>query len=164
MLAPTAADVRARLPATVDLAAVGYPAPTVAGAVDPLEYVVARARRVFERITGLTIATIEAADADLANPAIDGLTMLAANEGSEDRLETVADFDLIQSFAAGSYNEQRRDPGDPGRRITAWPWLNDILWLLMTDEKRAEWETALNPDKPNAPAFSVSEVDWYGGM
>lgn len=81
---------------------------------------------------------------------------------SPDIIETVADFDLIKSFSAGSYSETRRDAEDAmkAKMINAWPLLNDLLMRMLTPDKYDFW---LERWGQRPPAFEMTEVDWGAG-
>lgn len=158
---PTAELVRAWSPPTLDWAALGYPE---GGAPDPLEQLVAEAVGDFRRITGLSFAAVPADDEALAQKAIRGLTALGAAQATEDYAETLADFDLIQSFSAGEYTETRRSAEDArkARALVAWPWLSDLLWGLLTDDQHDYYVEYFGGQ--NRPAFEITEVDWGDRM
>jgi hypothetical protein len=83
-----------------------------------------------------------------------------AMQATPEYLETLSDFDHIQSFSAGPYSETRRSPGDAmkARMLNAWPWLSDLLWRMLTPDQYDYWISFFSGD--NAPAFAVTEVDW----
>jgi hypothetical protein len=115
----------------------------------------------FKRITGQTdFAAIPADDEPIVNQAVTGLAEMAVNQSSAEYLETLSDWDLIQSFNAGNYSETHRSPDDArkARMLVAWPWLSDLLWGLLTPEKYDYWVSFFGGQ--NAPAFAVTEVDW----
>jgi len=83
-----------------------------------------------------------------------------------DQAETAAD-ELVQSFSAGAYTEARRGYGDykaanEALLVNKWPALNDLLWMLMTDAKRAYWRSHLSG--VTTPAWGVVEVDWSNAL
>lgn len=122
---------------------------------------VAIAISTFKRYTGVDLALVSADDEPVVQHAITGLAELLAYQASPDYMETLADFDLLQSFNAGNYSETRRSPKDArdARLLVAWPWLSDLLWGLMTPEKYDYW---LSMFGVMPPAFEVTEVDWSG--
>lgn len=98
----------------------------------------------------------------LAVAAVRKLTEILAFQAQEDRAEAFQDFDLIQSFSAGSYNETRRSADDFRKLQPMLLW--SLLGAYMTPEKR-DWfmevnGEALGIDATKIPAFEVSEVDW----
>lgn len=68
--------------------------------------------------------------------------------------------DYIQSFSAGPYSESRHDPTRRGesRMINPWQELNDLLWLLLTEDRYSFWVSLLQ--NVHTPGFEVTEVDW----
>lgn len=80
-------------------------------------------------------------------------------QAQADAIETASD-DTLQSFSAGGYSETRHDATRRGesKMLNPWQALNDILWMLMTDDKLDYWNYRLAG--LNAPAWSVTEVDW----
>ena len=119
----------------------------------------------FKRFTGLDFAQVPVADEPRIRRAVRGLSELLWIQDSPEYIETVADFDLIQSFNAGPYSENRRSPEDArkARLLVAWPWLSDLLWGLMTPDAYAEWDVFFSEDGGTSPAWGVQEVDWGGG-
>lgn len=149
--APTAAQILEW--SNVDFAALGYPdAPS-------LGFVVDRANAALEQVSGQTWASMPANFVKLAEQAVQGLTEQLAYRSTEEYAETLSDWDLIQSFSAGGYSETRRSPDDmfKARLLNAWPWLSDLLWLMLSDDKRDYW---LGFFGGSQPAFEVTEVDW----
>lgn len=122
--------------------------------------VVARAGAAFLRITGQTWAAIPTDLEPSVEQAVQGLAELTILQSSADNLETLADFDLIKSFSAGPYSETRRDGADAmkARMLVAWPWLNELLWGLLSPDKYDYWVSFFGGI--NAPAFAVTEMDW----
>lgn len=172
MNVPDGADVRAWTPITVDWSDYGYDEADD----DPLDQPAAMAASTFSIITGHSWATIESSLDTVSPPLTDtdllpvvqrivaGLTLMQVAQSQPDYLETLADFDLIQSFSAGAYSETRRSPGDAlkARMLVAWPWLSDALWSIMTPDKYDEWVERIT-GVPR-PASAVTEVAWnaYG--
>lgn len=88
--------------------------------------------------------------------------MLTA-QSTPEYLETLADFDLIKAFTAGSYSETRRDADDAekaSKLLAAWPNVVAALLDAMTPEKREEY-LALVSGKA-IPAVGYTDVDWAG--
>jgi hypothetical protein len=146
VIVPTSATIRTWTPTTVDYAALGYPE----GTPDPLQTLVEESLAQLRRFTGWALADVAVEDEPLFRRAAWMLTYLAAAEVTEDRLDTLADFDLLKSFGAGNYNETRRDLGElaKARMLVPWPSLNTLLWDLMTDEARDKWEDYFGTDRP----------------
>lgn len=118
----------------------------------------------FTKITGQELATVAAADVPLVTYAIRGLAEMVTLQSAPEYLDTLADFDLIQSFNAGPYSETRRNPADAvkARLLVAWPWLSELLWGLLTPDKYDYWIQFFSGQ--NAPAFEITEVDWSAGQ
>ena len=149
MDAPTATTIRLWMPASVDFGALGY---------DDDEQLQQRIDEVIaqlRRFTCRSLPDIVVEDEPLYRRALWMLTYLSMIEMSEDRLDTLADFDLIKSFGAGNYNEVRRDFAEmfKARMLVPWGALNTLLWDLMTDECRERWEEHF--DAANAPWFEI---------
>lgn len=156
-MVPTAADIRDW--SNVDFADLAYPAP-VSG-TDRLQRLVDRALEYVHEVTGRTAATIPTELTNTYEEAVQRRTEQLAHKSSEDEAETAADFDTINNFSAGSYNETRRGLKDVGdaKVINIWPHLNDLLWRLATADRRDEWEDFWAGGE-NLPAFAVTEMDW----
>lgn len=146
---PTVATIREWTPATVDYDALGY------GDDAELQKRVDEVIPQLRRFTGWTLADVPDEDAPLFRRALWMLTYLAAAETTEDRLDTLADFDLLKSFGAGSYNETRRDPDEmfKARMLVPWAALNTLLWDLMNEDARARWDEWFAGSQ--VPAFSI---------
>ncbi|MET0604401.1 MAG: hypothetical protein ABW167_20615 [Baekduia sp.] len=154
MDAPTTTDVLART--ELDLLTEASEA--------KLAIIVATANALFLRFTGQEWATVEEPLEPLVHRAVQGLSELTAYQQSEDYLETLSDFDLIQNFSAGPYSETRRNPAEAAkaRLIVPWPWLSALLWQLLTPDKYDYWVDFFAGTV--APAFAVQEVDWAGDV
>jgi hypothetical protein len=159
-MALTAANIREW--SKVDFAALGYAEPT---GYDPdgLTLLVNRAIEYVLSVTGLTATTIPSTMTATYDEAVQRRTEQLAYKSQEDEAETAADFELIASFGAGSYNESRRGMEDQRKAqvINPWPHLNDLLWRLSTEDRRDEWEDYWAGATGNRPAFEVTEMDWY---
>ena len=119
----------------------------------------------FRRFTGVDFASVPARPWSRGWRRVRrGLSEMLWIQDSPEYIETAADFDLIQSFNAGPYSENRRSPDDArkARMLVAWPWLSDLLWGLMTPESYEEWDAFFSDDGGTAPAWGVQEVDWGG--
>lgn len=134
-----------------------------AAPIDEAERTTSRAISSFKRFTGLDFATVSADDAPEIQRAVQGLAELLTVQDSADYLETLADWDLLLSFSAGSYSETRRSAEDAykARMLVAWPWLNSLLWGLMTPEKYDQWIIFFGAP---APAWGTQEVEWGAGQ
>ena len=153
---PTVAAVREWTPTTINYGNLGYGLADP----DPLADIAGQGAALFALITGRTYATIPAELEPLVRRAVAGLTYMQVVQSQPDYLETLADFDLIQSFSAGSYSETRRSAEDAlkARMLVPWGWLNDLLKLLLTPEKADYWDEQFSGE--HAPAWEVTEVDW----
>ena len=153
MVAPTASEVRGW--SKVNFVALGYAANA------DLQVLVDRANANFFLTTGREFATLPTELVPLVQQSVQGLTEQSAYRAQEDNIETLSDFDLISSFGAGPYNETRRSPEEmmKARMINAWPWLNRLLWDLLTPEKYDYWTFFFSGEF--APAFAVTEMNWY---
>lgn len=156
----TIEQLRALIPEAIDLGALGL---EVADP-DPIAEPYAIAVASFPGYTGHELAALPAALDPLARRALVLLTLRQAQDLSADRLETLADFDLLQNFSAGGYSESRRSADDALKLqmlgLTGWPGLDSLLIGLMTPEKREELDA--RQSGVNAPAFAVGEPDWGG--
>lgn len=130
-----------------------------------LAVLVTRACDYVEQVTGRLIdASFPPALSGTCQDAVQRRVEQVAYQTQPDYVETGAD-DQVVSFTASSYSETRRD--DPARargqtsgrpKVNPWGALNDLLWLLMTDDMRDYWLGLLSGI--NTPAFEVTEVDW----
>lgn len=128
-----------------------------------LTILIARSVAYIGQVTGRDLPGMPTALETIAQETIQRRTEQLAFQYQEDAVDTGAD-ELISTFSAGSYSETKRDPQDfagvPGMipPVNRWPALNDLLWLLMTDDKRDEWRALLTDE--TVPSFEVTEVDW----
>lgn len=124
-----------------------------------LQLLIDRATADVMRWTGQTLAGMPTEFETTADEAIQRATEYKALQEQEEVLETLADFDLIQSFNVTGYSETRRSAEDAmkAHMIVAWPLLNDLLWSLATDDMKDEWYEKWGRIQP---AFEVTEVDW----
>lgn len=153
MVAPTAAEVRGW--SKLDFDALGYDD-------TQLQVLVDRSVANFANTTGRPVdSNIPTEIVPLVQQAIQGLTEQAAYRAQEDNLETLSDFDLISTFSAGPYSETRRSPDEmmKARMINAWPWLNRLLWDLLTPDKYDYWVFFFSGQL--APSFAVTEMNWF---
>jgi hypothetical protein len=176
--APTAADVRAH--SLVNFDEFGYPEDTP----DPLQYVVDQANawltivtgRYYPPVTDPPTTTTGDRMLPLMDQAVRMRTEQIVMQSQQDNVETAGDFDLIQSFSAGSYSETRRDNMKNSQMINPWPALNNLLWLLLgltpeeiaaggnpaVDARRDYWLWLMTGVQP--PAWATVEVDWAQGL
>lgn len=128
-----------------------------------IQELVDRAESTFWRITGQTLDQIDAQDAPLVRRVIQGLTEQIAMASSSDTLDTMADWDLIQSFSAGSYSETRRSADDmfKSRMLNAVPWISDALWSMLTPERYEHYLQFFTG--VNTPAWQAGDVYWAEG-
>lgn len=126
---------------------------------DGIQRLIERAVSDVQRWTGRTLASMPADLEVTAQEAVQRATEWKAIRESEEVLETLGDFDLIQNFSVTGYSETRRSAEDAmkARMIVAWPLLNDLLRSLLTDDMEDEW---LERWGAITPAFAVTEVDW----
>jgi hypothetical protein len=126
-----------------------------------LQRLIVRAGAALRRLTGRDLAVdVPDYEEPLFQQALQGLTEQLAFQTQQENLETLSDFDLIQSFSAGPYSETRRSPKEAfeARMLNAWPWLNSLLWSILSPDMLDYWEAFFGGSTP--PAWSVSEVDW----
>lgn len=139
MQIPTAADLRAIT--QINWAGLGYgtPVPTP----DPLEDAVTLAVAVIETYTGRDLSALDDAspEAILARRLIPMMVVWLETPASTGYGAAGGYYSEIQSFSVPGYSETRKtseNVGD-GRSwyFVRWPALDDLLWLLATDEKKA---------------------------
>jgi hypothetical protein len=96
----------------------------------------------------------------LMNQAIQLRTEQITMQGVRGHVASAGQNEVVSSFSAGSYSESRREPGhSKGQQyINTWPQLDELLWMLMTDDRRGDWMEAITGQ--TAPAFWVEEVEW----
>ena len=158
MAAPTAEEIAER--SKVDFDTLGF------GDEDDLQRLVDLAVSMVGRWTGQTWTDTGvysdwppgAGTEPMAQHIVMQLVEYLAYRSQEDVVETLADFDLISSFTAGSYSETRRGGKDAQEASRAI--LGNLLWPLMSYDKQDEWTQMIGGI--NAPAFAVTEVDWSG--
>jgi hypothetical protein len=162
MDAPDAATIRTLLPPTLNLGGYGYAPPVPPATADPLAPFVDVAVALLPEMIGYTLGTVPAAKEPLVRMVIAGLALRSALDLTPDRLETLADFDLLASFSAGSYSETRRSADDAEKiqklGLTGWPWLDFLLRQAMSPEKLEELQALILGINP--PADAVTEVAW----
>ncbi len=123
-LIPTALDVREW--SLLEFDQYGW-----AGSPDPLQ------RLVDVQIVAVENAVKKKFDSDtepavlsMMQEAVKLATEWAAVRAAPENIEAVADFDIIKSFRAGSYSEERRSMHDSAE-YHPWPALNDLLKAIV---------------------------------
>lgn len=161
MIAPTTAEIRAW--SKVSFEDLEYEEPG-GSKPDPLDVLVGRAIEYVLDVTGRTLEDIPTTLEWTAKEAVQRRVEQLAFQQADDHVETASD-ELIKSFGAGSYNEAKRDilelSPSQSKHVNPWHLLHDLLWRLMTDEKREWWEEQM--DGKHRPAFAITEVDWEIG-
>ena len=150
MIAPTVAEVKAW--SKVDFASLDF-------SDDDLTVEVARACDYVADVTGVPLAQVASGLVTTAQEAIQLRVEQTVFHRQEDHVDTAADS-LIANFSAGPYSEAKRDPGQDRKAglVNPWPRLHDLLWRLMTEDKRDEWTEWLGGSP--RPSFEVTEVQW----
>lgn len=145
----------------LDFAEYGYTSNDGPGGIQEL---VDRAESSFWRITGQTIDEIDAKDAPLVRRVIQGMTEQIAMSSSADTLDTMADWDLIQSFSAGPYSETRRSPEDmlKAKMLNPVPWISDALWSMLTPAQYEHYWMFFSG--ANIPAWQATDTYWQDGQ
>lgn len=168
---PTAEDIRAWAPPAYDFRAAGFPAPVPPETADPLDVQVRWAIAYVVATTGRQLLTLDLADPQfpaLAEQAITWRVVQQVAGGARSTLRATFGAPWLKQFTAGSYSETRFAPAELVSKtgVNDLPVLADLLWLLMTDEKRDEWmERVLGRIRPAAvftPGWPGMPVD-HGG-
>lgn len=155
MIAVTAADVRGW--SKLDFDGRGYPT----GGSDPLDIEIERAHAYLEDVTGQVTA-------DIASPSV-----LATKWAEAVQYRTEQQVIWNSDDYAGDSNESAIDISVTGysqRRvgtkeqaprdmINPWPKLNDLLWSLLTDDRREHWLAICGGD--NGAVEVITEHGWY---
>lgn len=156
--APTAEDIREW--SKVDFDELEFEQPE--GGADPLRRVVRKAMLWLQHTTGRLFTEFENETTEeeyLLESMRQAVLMLvehAVYVAQPEHAETSADFNQIRSFSAGSYSETRRGTNERSHGLHPWADLADLIWDLMTEEKR----TAL----VGGPAIKTdSEPQWNVG-
>lgn len=103
-----------------------------------------------QRVTGkLFDSTLSADDLEAMQEAVKMAVEFAALRADPDFIEGAADFDLIKSFTAGSYSEERRSLGEQNNVIHPWPDLNALLIRL-----------GASTGAGGFPSVGAADVDW----
>lgn len=146
-------DANIRSWSKLDWATLGY------GTAGTLGTIVTWSTDYVLAITGRTLADMPADLVSIAQQAILRRVEQVAQQNQPDYQETAAD-DLVASFGAGKYNESRAKRDEVAKLINPNPELHNLLWHLMTDEKREEYLQLVDPDNNPAVYFEGIEVDW----
>lgn len=133
MLEPTATDLA--LWSLVDFSSLGFSNPA------RLQVYIDRATAEIVNLTGRDLLSLNMTDdpnlIPLMQQAIQIRTEMLVHQAQPDYVDTLSDFDLIGSFTAGPYSEQRRSPGEAvqARTLSQNPVLHELLFNLLTDDK-----------------------------
>lgn len=154
--------VRDSLPPALDLVQYVGPNPDTHGN-DPLDQHVAFALDAFPALTGLLLENVPVTKEAMAKRALMLLTLKTAMDITPDRLETIADFDLLSAFSVTGYSETRRKPDEYLKMqlagLTGWAMLDGILLLVMDPDRRDEILAVINGTA--VPAVEYTQPDWY---
>jgi hypothetical protein len=156
VILPTAADVEAW--SRLDFAAMGFSS-------GDLDRLLAQAVAYVEQVTGrVPLTAVPDELAALAAQAVMMRVEQLASQAQEEMVESATDEGGVISFSTPGYSETRANPSQGGkvwsRVVNRWQALADLLLLLMTEEKRDDWQAALNGTF--APEWEVTEMDWSG--
>lgn len=172
MIPPTAAQIRSASRVDFEEPELNYPVPDGADP-DPLQPVVDQA---VAYVTFVTARKYDASIPVLLEPIMLQVARMRTEqivqESTSENAETAGDFDLLTSFTAGPYSENRRSMSDANEAkagmLNPWPALNRLLWLLLgltpgetnadVDDRRDYWFWVMG--RGPAPAWQVVEVDW----
>lgn len=157
MIAPTSSDIRSW--SKVGFAELGFPQADP----DPLDGLVERSIAFIVNVAGVNLAEIDDTEDPIANPrlylaqqAVQMMVELNAFRAQGDAAETASDFDLLSSFDAGGYSEQRR-PSAFARTLTPWPALNQLLGELSSRSGGIDSVPSVDSRKPSKMSW---EPDW----
>jgi hypothetical protein len=158
--APTASEIRSW--SRVDFDDLDFEEPG-RDEVDPLEKPVRRANLWLQHTTGQIYEDLDERATDIETQWIIESMHLAsmmlvehaAFVAQPEIAATSADFNMVQSFSAGSYSETRRSPNSRSRGLHPWTDLADLLYDLMTDEKLAGFA--------DGPAIITDDPRWDVG-
>lgn len=126
-----------------------------------LEVLVPRANAYIEYVTGQTWAAMPTNLEKLAQQAAQMRTEQIGIQGRHGHAESAAENEVVQSFSAGLYSESRRDTRSVvSKVVNTWPSLDELLWMLMTDDRRAYWLGWISGE--TVPDWGVVEVNWHG--
>lgn len=167
MIAPTVNDIRTWT--QVPIARYGYSDDA------KLQSVIDRATAYVLWVTGQVFPTLDPSNSPVATPemlepmmdqAIQMRVEQVILQGRAGYVGSAAEMDVISSFSASGYSEQRSRGGFASRSgaaeksINKWPALEELLWMLMTPERFSFWLAFVSGQM--VPDFAVMEVDWRG--
>lgn len=117
--------------------------------------------RAIEDVMNITGRTLEGMPTTLdatAGLAIQLRVEQLAYQAQPDYVETLADFDLLASFSAGPYSEQRRGLGEAmeAKVLSSNPTLHGVLFGLLTDDKRDDYLAFLSGEP--RPWLTFAEI------
>lgn len=163
MVAPTLAELRVRSA----ILRAAYPSPAGDAALTVLRD---DADALVSAITGRDVGMgageeVPAALVPIARRAVTHEAEQLDSETAERRAEMItAAAGGLASISAGPWQESYFAPGASRTELSALspdPVLAQELWLLLTDDKRAQLLNLLDPNRPLPPAYAVEEVDWF---
>lgn len=164
MIAPLTAEIRSWSKVSFDDLEYEAPSNPTLENPDPLDVLVGRSLEYVLDVTGRTLEDIPITLEWTAKEAIQRRVEQLAFQATDDHVETVTD-EMVKSFGAGNYNEARREilelSPKKSKHVNPWHLLHDLLWRLMTEEKREWWEEQMGDNK--RPAWEITETDWSAG-
>lgn len=160
---PTAEELRADT--RIDWVGLGLPIPADPLVPDPLSAEIAIAEAYVEEKTGRDVETLSPTSnlGIIAKRAITLRVIQQAVQGRGSFITHEIDRQII-SFAVPGYSETRASgssttgKGYPAGLFNDWPILNDLLWVLATQEKRDEALALFYGEQP--PASAIVAVGW----
>jgi hypothetical protein len=150
-----------RCASKLDFNQYGYTCDTGPGGLQEL---VDQALSTFWRITGQKIDQIEPQAQAIVRRVVKGMTEYFVVSSDADTIETMSDFDMISSFSAGPYNENRKNGSETrqGWLLFPIPWISQTLWGLLDYERYGYWVQLFGGI--NMPAFESSDAFWEQGL
>lgn len=150
---------------------------------DPLDIVIERSVAEFQNDLGIKLTDVEKGSDEelLIGEAIQMYTEWRVGSSQPELLESVYDFDVIQSFSASNYSETRRGYSLSSQIKHPWPRLNRLLSLISgdmagdevptvsgigSDGHGADWERQryiMDACRRQMPGF-VYSPPWDGGV
>lgn len=155
MQKPTASDYRADV--RIDWAGLfNIPANATGDAI--LNEEIGLAWAYVEQVTGRDLDTLTDADlVPIASRAVKLRTIQQAQINNGSFSDLIAQFSPISSFSVPGYSESRRDMSAQGRqggmrpyRFNPWAELDDLLWLLATEQAK---DTSLAEARGTYPVY-----------
>lgn len=125
---PTPEWIRQR--SNVEFAEYGYPLPAD-GEDDRLGELIEEAVPELRGYVGEFLQAEEPGLVALLRKAVRMLVEFNAGAAQMEQLETVVDFNLIQSFGASNYNESRRTPAQARQGVHPWPALESLIGQIL---------------------------------